>query len=923
MSALQRSISSSNLDHVARIKQRILEDQKPAPAVDAVPYFDVLTAFSFVIPFSELDRERPLVQEAIFEGVLHRGMQKRLEVEEKLINWHPGCVNLSCLKTLGDGNCLMHSASLAMWGIHDRDLILRSAVYTALTHSRSRVLFERWQSDRRREMSQINASMDAHVWEAEYQHMIDMVNPRRHSSRMDSLTDFHIFVLANVLRRPIIVYSTAKVHSMATGSSFGPNNIPGIYIPLLWNTDCISKDPITLAYAGSHFSALVPGDRLDRNYLPTVPLCDRHGRTLPVKFLLPNETNAEDVLRDDYISTTTIRTSSGSIPVAQVNLASQPELKQFWKNHIERKKKSAYYDDPPQPRPRDFNPDLHRAPSYDTATGSGSLKCVQCNTPGAHANTSYLCKECYENQLKVAGISNSGGSGGPPPLRNDFKQQVSSPDSLPPLITTVHPQAKPKDPSQPCHYNFNPDLLRTQSYGTATGTVSMRCAEENQCQKLSLKGQNYFVVGTVPNDYICPICQDLLDEPQLTRCGHLFCHKCLKSCKNRTSKSLECPLCRALCEDTFPDARSKRQIQNLQVACMNAPCTWTGSLCELSNHRNGLKCEGCLYEAVTCPNDCQTTNILRKDLVDHQENACPLRKEACKHCRVMLQHRKMADHFMSSCQEYPIQCPNKCGKKNIPLKDITAHILECPESEMTCPYERFGCNGKFPRKHLQKHKDEVKDHHLQLTLDHVSQLTDVVAHMYLWIDKHSDPNDPILRESLPRSPLFDHRKLHDRPWLKNKSVFPSMPWIVKMDNYSQYEKKEWISCTFYTHPVGYNVRLRVIPGAQRVTIILDRLKGTNDDWLPALPSDNLIIITLLNQLEDNFHHTECIQTGQWVSGLKFSIGNEDMSRKDKKCEYLRDDCMFFSVAMTRSVPKKQCQHSVFEEDMSIIDIDLS
>ena len=446
-SALQRSISSSNLDQVARIKQRILEDQKPAPAVDAVPYFDVFTAFSFVVPFSELDRERPLVQEAIFEGVLDRGMQKRLEVEEKLINWHPGCVNLSCLKTLGDGNCLMHSASLAMWGIHDRDLILRSAVYTALTHSRSRVLFERWQSDRRKEMSQINASMDAHVWEAEYQHMIDMVNPRRHSSRMDSLTDFHIFVLANVLRRPIIVYSTAKVHSMATGSSFGPNNIPGIYIPLLWNTDCISKDPITLAYAGSHFSALVPGDRLDRNYLPTVPLCDRHERTLPVKFLLPNETNAEDVLRDDYISTTTIRTSSGSIPVAQVNLASQPEfLKQFWKNHIERKKKSAYYDDPPQPRPRDFNPDLHRAPSYDTATGSGSMKCVQCNTPGAHANTSYLCKECYENQLKAAGISNSGGSGGPPPLRNDFKRQVSSPDSLPPPITTVHPQAKLRDP---------------------------------------------------------------------------------------------------------------------------------------------------------------------------------------------------------------------------------------------------------------------------------------------------------------------------------------------------------------------------------------------------------------------------------------------------------------------------------------------
>ena len=433
---------------------------------------------------------------------------------------------------------------------------------------------------------------------------------------------------------------------------------------------------------------------------------------------------------------------------------------------------------------------------------------------------------------------------------------------------------------------------------------------------MNYKGTNYTFSEPVPDDLVCPICHCILEEPHQTNCGHLFCSKCLKSAKSSRAvrvslrqideKPLECPLCRTVSpRGAFYDARTNRQIQNLQVVCTNAPCTWKGSLCELSNHRNGTKCEGCLYEAVACPNDCQTTNILRKDLADHQKNACPLREETCKHCRVKLQHCKMADHFMNSCQEYPIQCPNECGENNIPLKDINSHLLECPESEMTCPYQKIGCRHMFPRKHLQKHKDEAKDHHLQLSLDQVSQLTDVVAHMYLWIEKHSDGSDPILRESLSRSPLLDHSKLHDRPWLKNKSVFPSMPWIVKMDNYSQYKKKEWTSRTFYTHPIGHKLCLRVIPDAQSVTIILDQLKGINDDWLPALPSNDSISITLLNQLKNEFHYTVCMQTGQLAKGFNFSISYGQLYKEVKKCKFLCDDSFFFLVAMTGPIPKEQ------------------
>ena len=35
--------------------------------------------------------------------------------------------------TTGDGNCLLHAASLAMWGFHDRLLTLRKALHTLLS----------------------------------------------------------------------------------------------------------------------------------------------------------------------------------------------------------------------------------------------------------------------------------------------------------------------------------------------------------------------------------------------------------------------------------------------------------------------------------------------------------------------------------------------------------------------------------------------------------------------------------------------------------------------------------------------------------------------------------------------------------------------------------------------------------------------
>ncbi|XP_075252252.1 uncharacterized protein LOC142344477 [Convolutriloba macropyga] len=43
-------------------------------------------------------------------------------------------------------------------------------------------------------------------------------------------------------------------------------------------------------------------------------------------------------------------------------------------------------------------------------------------------------------------------------------------------------------------------------------------------------------------DCLCPICKGELNKPRVTKCGHVFCKRCLTEVKER---QLICPLCRA------------------------------------------------------------------------------------------------------------------------------------------------------------------------------------------------------------------------------------------------------------------------------------------------------------------------------------------------------------------------------------------
>ncbi|KAM9312510.1 OTU domain-containing protein 7A isoform 2-T2 [Gastrophryne carolinensis] len=215
------------------------------------------------------------------------------------LNWWSttcsSCKRLLPLATTGDGNCLLHAASLGMWGFHDRDLVLRKALYTMMRNGAERdALKRRW----RWQQTQQNKEDE---WEREWNELLKLASsePRTHFSKnggsgggvdnaedpvYESLEEFHVFVLAHILRRPIVVVADTMLRDSG-GEAFAPIPFGGIYLPLEVPPNRCHCSPLVLAYDQAHFSALVSMEQKDQQREQAViPLTDSEHRLLPLHF---------------------------------------------------------------------------------------------------------------------------------------------------------------------------------------------------------------------------------------------------------------------------------------------------------------------------------------------------------------------------------------------------------------------------------------------------------------------------------------------------------------------------------------------------------------------------------------------------------------------------------------------------------------
>ena len=289
---LPRTISSANLELTDQWKDTVKRDLVRDAPRGATTFFSNTPKFTITIP--SLDHQASFKSYVL--GVLVDSSVQKLLEGEYIINWCDSVTRVVPLNTIRDGNCLLHAASLGMWGFQDRNYTLRNALHDALECPTENTLYNRWRQSREVENDRVGLQLTPDLWEKEWQCVkrqatTDVVI----GQNLDGLDDFHVFVLANVLRRPIIMYASSKYTSIHGDGSLQELNFAGVYLPLLWLSSMCKKSPLPLTYCNGHFSALTVVKSPDqyKNGQLVLPLVDCHSRHLPIKFTMVMEDKSE------------------------------------------------------------------------------------------------------------------------------------------------------------------------------------------------------------------------------------------------------------------------------------------------------------------------------------------------------------------------------------------------------------------------------------------------------------------------------------------------------------------------------------------------------------------------------------------------------------------------------------------------------
>jgi ubiquitin thioesterase ZRANB1 len=229
------------------------------------------------------------------------------------------------------GDCLLDSVLQATWGIFDRDNILRKALGDSLSEGSS-VLFPRFKEAETLQANMLHFTLDDDQWQEDWAVILSLA-----TQPGQSLEQIHIFTLAHILRRPIIVYAIKIVKSFR-GETLGYAGYEGIYLPLLWEPSFCWKSPIALGYTRGHFSALVPIEpessdehigaganfrSNDDNEVIFLPLVTSEQQLLPLHFLGQNELGREEEIIRQWLDCCV---TNGGILVAKQKIPRKPLL---------------------------------------------------------------------------------------------------------------------------------------------------------------------------------------------------------------------------------------------------------------------------------------------------------------------------------------------------------------------------------------------------------------------------------------------------------------------------------------------------------------------------------------------------------------------------------------------------------------------
>ena len=217
--------------------------------------------------------------------------------------------------------------------------------------------------------------------------------------------------------------------------------------------------------------------------------------------------------------------------------------------------------------------------------------------------------------------------------------------------------------------------------------------------------------------YSCPLCEGILYESVIDKCGHTFCQQCSEKLLKITQN---CPFSNLLLSPPLPMNIVVNTVLEKQIVfCKNKNlgCEWKGKLGDRKNHLT----HECLKEIINCEYvpDCKIKDI-REKMIEHIK-ICPYRLVQCEYCDETLTFEKLEYHN-KICPNLPCDCTNKCGKK-IPMNKLKYHLEEeCDNTVVECPFNIVGCEFYDQRLKLKENLEKDLERHLRMITNKINNL---------------------------------------------------------------------------------------------------------------------------------------------------------------------------------------------------------
>nr|SPC69639.1 A20 [Pimephales promelas] len=450
---LPKFLFVSNLLKAVKIRERVPNDVVKASSSGGLIHH-LRSMHRYTLEMIRMSQFPQAFREVIQAAILDRAMQSSLE-QEKRLNWCREVKKLVPLRTNGDGNCLLHAASQYLLGVQDTDLVLRKALYAVLKETDTSNFRTRFQTEllHSQEFTQTGLRYSTLNWEEEWVKIVEMASPVSSSNglQFDSLEDIHIFVLSNILRRPIIVIADQVLRSMKSGSSFSPLNVGGIYLPLHWPPGECYKYPIVLGYDSQHFAPLIT-IKDSGPEIRAVPLINpgRGGfEELRLHFLTEKEQQRKEKLLKDYLMLIEIPViglgydPTQIITAARLDEGNLPEDMNLMEDYLQLVNHE--YKRWQEDKESSWAPHVSQRPPPFSVSQLSLIE-IRCATPRCtfyvSVDTQPHCHECFEKRQagrKPEAISSSNhSSSSDPESRARLERSVlPSPRSAPPTAPSL------------------------------------------------------------------------------------------------------------------------------------------------------------------------------------------------------------------------------------------------------------------------------------------------------------------------------------------------------------------------------------------------------------------------------------------------------------------------------------------------------